>query len=88
MPSGTLTLRCLAAVAIGFCQVFLIAFQTRQLAAGRRGFEIFATSIGISTIWVAGVTSVVVHPITAPFYVIAAACGSVVAARVKVNPHP
>jgi hypothetical protein len=45
-------LRALAAAAIGFCQVFLIAFQTRQLAAGKRGLPIFLASIGISGIWV------------------------------------
>jgi hypothetical protein len=78
-------LRCALAAGIGFCQVFLIVFQTRQLAAGKRGLPIFLASIGISGIWVGGVVSIAAHPITAPFYVLAAACGTVTAAGVPVG---
>lgn len=80
-------LRCVLAAAIGFAQVFLIALQTRQLAAGGRGARVFVTALGISGVWVAGVTSVAAHPLTAPFYVVSAAAGTLVAARVRLRPH-
>ena len=78
-------LHCAFAGLIGFVQVFLIALQTRQLAAGKTGWPIFLVSVGISGIWCAGVLSVVSRPIVAVFYVAAAACGAATAARLRLG---
>lgn len=78
-------LRAAAAFGIGFIQVFLIAFQTRQIAAGHRGAGVFLTSVGISSIWCLGVHAVIASPLTAPLYVLGAACGTMLAVRVRLR---
>lgn len=78
-------LTALAAYGIGLGQVFLVSFQVRQIAAGHRGLGVFLTSCGISGVWVLGVHSVVASPLTAPCYVLGAACGTMIATRVRLR---
>ena len=66
---------------IGYFQVAAICVQTRLLAAGRTGWPVFWTSVLISSIWTAGVLSVVSRPVVAISYVFCAALGAVSASR-------
>lgn len=56
-----------------------------MLSFGKKGFTLFLTSCGISGFWVLGVHSVVSTPLTAPFYVLGAATGTMLAARVRIR---
>lgn len=75
----------LAAFGIGLAQRGLVSFQIRLLAAGHRGLRVFVVSCAISAVWCLGVHSVVADPIAAPCFVLGAAVGTVLAARVRLS---
>ncbi len=73
------------AFAVGFALVFMVSYQTRQLAAGRKGVAVFVIACAISAAWCLGVRSIAASAETAPFYIFGAGCGTMVACRTKVK---
>ena len=70
----------LAALSVGFLQVFFVSSQTLSLSRGERGRRIFLQSLAISGVWSLGVLAVSRNGWMAVPYTIGAACGATTAA--------
>jgi hypothetical protein len=69
----------------GLIQVFLVAFQTRQIAKESSIWAIILVSVGISTVWVFNVRAVTTDWISALAYIIGAGIGTGGAMLVKIK---
>jgi multidrug transporter EmrE-like cation transporter len=71
----------------GLIQVFLVAYQTRQISHGAKLLSIFLVAIGISLVWVFNVRSAVGSIQAGISYALAAGIGTVLAMKMKLGPN-
>ncbi len=75
----------LGALGTGFVQVFLVAYQTRQIANRAKLLPIFLVGCAISAVWIFNVRAAVGSLPAGAAYVLGAGLGTVAAMKLKVR---
>lgn len=75
-------LNCLLAAICAFALVFLVTFQTRQIADKSTEASQFWCAVTLNLIWGYAVRQVVLNAYTIPFYALGAGLGTIVSRRV------